>query len=68
MPSNEGEIPMKGQNIRYIYTNSKHKNPLCRVAPVPTRDKEDTITSYDKVKYRDLLLDAAETVLGYFWV
>ena len=26
----------------------------------------DIVTSYDKEKYRDLLLDAAETVLGYF--
>ncbi len=26
----------------------------------------DIVTSYDKEKYRDLLLDAAEPVLGYF--
>lgn len=26
----------------------------------------DIVTSYYKEKYRDLLLDAAETVLGYF--
>ena len=26
----------------------------------------DIVTSYDKEKYRDLLLDAAEIVLGYF--
>ena len=26
----------------------------------------DIVKSYDKEKYRDLLLDAAETVLGYF--
>jgi hypothetical protein len=29
-------------------------------------EKEDMVTLYDKEKYRDLLLDAAETVLGYF--
>jgi DNA polymerase elongation subunit (family B) len=29
--SNEGKAPMKGDSIQYIYTNSKHKNPLCRV-------------------------------------
>ena len=29
-------------------------------------EKEDTVISYDKEKYCDLLLDAAETVLGYF--
>jgi DNA polymerase elongation subunit (family B) len=32
--SNQGLAPMRGENIQYIYTNSKHKNPLCRVVPV----------------------------------
>jgi hypothetical protein len=49
-----------------IYINSKHKNPLCRVVPVLKDEKEQVVTSYDKEKYRDLLLDAAETGLGYF--
>ncbi len=64
--STQGSSPMRGENIQYIYTNSKHKNPLCRVIPILTGEKEDTLTSYDKEKYCDLLLDAAETVLGYF--
>src|SRR6266542_4146630 len=64
--SSQGSSPMRGENIQYIYTNSKHKNPLCRVIPILTGEKEDTLTSYDKEKYCDLLLDAAETVLGYF--
>jgi hypothetical protein len=29
-------------------------------------EKGDTVTSYDREKYCDLSLDAAETVLGYF--
>jgi hypothetical protein len=57
---------MRGENIQYIYTNSKHKNPTCRVIPVLKGENGDTVTLYDKEKYRDLLLDAAETVLGYF--
>jgi DNA polymerase elongation subunit (family B) len=64
--SSQGKTPMRGENIQYIYTNSKHKNPLCRVVPVLTRENEDGVTSYDKEKYHGLLLDAAETVLGYF--
>jgi DNA polymerase elongation subunit (family B) len=63
--SSQGSAPMRGENIQYIYTNSKHKNPLCRVVPV-THEKENTVTSYDIEKYCDLSLDAAETVLGYF--
>jgi hypothetical protein len=57
---------MGGENIPYIYTNSKHKNPLCRVVPILKHEKEGIVTSYDKQKYCDLLLVAAETVLGYF--
>jgi DNA polymerase elongation subunit (family B) len=66
--SRHGKSPMRGENIQYIYTNSKHKNPLCRVVPVLTKEKEkeDVVRLYDKEKYCDLLLDAAETVLGYF--
>jgi hypothetical protein len=64
--SSQGKSPMRGENIEYIYTNSKHKNPLCRDVPVLTKEKEDVARSYDKEKYCDLLLDAAETVLGYF--
>jgi hypothetical protein len=57
---------MRGENIQYIYTNSKHKNPLCRVIPVLTKEKEDVVRLYDKEKYLELVLNAAETVLGYF--
>ncbi len=64
--SSQGSTPMRGENIQYIYTNSKHKNPLCRIIPVLTKEKEEVAISYDKEKYRDLLLDAAETALGYF--
>jgi hypothetical protein len=35
---------MKGENIQYIYINSKHKNPLCRVVPVLKDEKEDVVT------------------------
>jgi hypothetical protein len=56
----------RGENIQYIYTNSKHKNPLCRVIPVLKHEKEEVVRSYDKEKYLELLLNAAETVLGYF--
>ena len=60
--------PSKGDTIRYVYIDSQHKNPLCRVAPVDStqeRNTEDTI-NYDKEKYKEMLLDAAETVLAYF--
>ena len=32
--SNEDKYPSKGDTIKYIYTNSQYKNPLCRVVSV----------------------------------
>ena len=66
--SNEDKHPSKGDTIKYIYTDSQHKNPLCRVVPVDSANESNTkeIFSYDKEKYREMILDAAETVLGYF--
>ena len=31
--------PRKGDTIRYIYTNSQHRNPLCRVVPLEILQK-----------------------------
>jgi hypothetical protein len=42
------------------------QHTLCRVVPVLTKEKEEVVKSYDKVKYLELLLNAVETVLGYF--
>jgi DNA polymerase elongation subunit (family B) len=67
-----GKSPSKGETIQYIYTNSKHNNPLCRVVPLQTLqkgekdDKENSFVNYDKDKYKEMILDVAETVLGYF--
>ena len=49
-----------------IYTNSQHKNPLCRVVSVDTINDKKEKLDYDKEKYKEMILDAAETVLGYF--
>ncbi|MGC2669911.1 MAG: DNA polymerase domain-containing protein [Candidatus Nitrosopolaris sp.] len=57
-----GKSLIRGDIIRYIYTDSAHKNPLRRVMPVDLISEEH---HYDKEKYR-MLPEAAETVLGYF--
>ena len=66
-----GKYPTKGDTIQYIYTNSQHKNPLCRVVPLEILQKGEKdgkengkTLNYDKDKYREMILDAAETVLG----
>ena len=69
--STDGRYPAKGDTINYIYTNTQHKNPLCRIAALETahqgddNDKSKTL-NYDKEKYREMILDAAEIVLGTF--
>jgi DNA polymerase elongation subunit (family B) len=55
--------PLKGDTIQYIYINSKHNNPICRVTPI---ENLASLSQYDKEKYKEMMLDAAETVLGFF--
>jgi DNA polymerase elongation subunit (family B) len=57
-------LPSKGDNIKYIHTDARHSNPLCRVTPVKNIERDSL--RYDKEKYRELILDAAQSVLGYF--
>jgi DNA polymerase elongation subunit (family B) len=64
--SNQDRHPSKGDTIKYIYTDSQHKNPLCRVVPIYNTQGNNEIANYDKEKYKEMVLDAAETVLGYF--
>jgi DNA polymerase elongation subunit (family B) len=58
-----GKSLIRGDVIQYIYTAAAHKNPLRRVIPLDLISDEH---NYDKEKYRDMLLEAAETVIGYF--
>jgi len=55
--------PLRGDTIQYIYTDSQHNNPLCIVTPI---ENFASLPQYDKEKYKEMILDAAETVLGYF--
>ena len=55
--------PLKVETVQYIYTDSKHNNPLCRVIPI---ENLVSLPSYDKEKYKQMILDAEETVLGFF--
>jgi DNA polymerase elongation subunit (family B) len=58
-----GKSLVRGDMIQYIYTDSAHKNPLRRVMPLDLISEE---YDYDKEKYREMLLEAAESILGYF--
>jgi DNA polymerase elongation subunit (family B) len=62
-----GKSLVRGENIQYVYTDSQHKNPLCRVTPLRLFNQgKEQEQKYDKEKYRHMLLEAAERVLGYF--
>jgi DNA polymerase elongation subunit (family B) len=56
------KYPLRGDTIQYIYTDSKHSNPICRVTPI---ENLKSLSPYDKKKYKETILDAAETVLGF---
>ena len=58
-----GKSLVRGDIIQYIYTDAAHKNPLRRVMPLDLISEEH---DYDKEKYREMLLEAAESILGYF--
>jgi len=57
-----GELELKDFKC---HTGAARSNPLRRVTPVKFIE-EGREQVYDKEKYRDMLLEAAETVLGYF--
>jgi DNA polymerase elongation subunit (family B) len=63
--ASEGKSTTVGEEVDYIYTDSHHTNPLYRVIPREFVEQKHTF-DYDKEKYRDMLLESAETVLGYF--
>ena len=48
-----------GETVEFIYVNSRHDNPMMRVQAWKLYDGR----SYDKRKYIQLLLDAAESIL-----
>jgi hypothetical protein len=59
----------KGDDIDFIYTDSKHKNPLLRVRAITDSDsnkENEGLLLFDREKYLELLLDSAETVLSPF--
>ncbi|HEY6883746.1 MAG TPA: DNA polymerase domain-containing protein, partial [Nitrososphaeraceae archaeon] len=66
LSNHTGKHPIKGDTIQYIYTNSQHNNPLCRVVPIAIGNAQaESLSQYNKEKYKEMILDAAETVLGF---
>jgi DNA polymerase elongation subunit (family B) len=65
MQLSDNERVSRGDNIEYVYTDSQHQNPLSRVVSAQFIRGNDSL-DYDKEKYKEMLLDAAETVLGIF--
>ena len=54
-----GKSSVRGDSIQYIHTNAHHSNPLCRVTALDLVKQEQEL-NYDKEKYREMLLEAAE--------
>jgi DNA polymerase elongation subunit (family B) len=63
--ASKGKLLRPGDTVDFIFKDSDHINPLCRTVPFDSSDSQKTIP-YDREKYRDLLLDAAEMILSNF--
>ena len=48
-----GKSLVRGNSIRYIYTDTHHSNPLCRVTALELIRHEEEL-NYDKEKYREM--------------
>ena len=60
----KGKRLRRGERISFLYMNAEHRNPFRRVVPAEIIDEQHRC--YDREKYVQLVLDAAETVLGVF--
>jgi len=61
--ASRGRNVKKGDFIDFVFLNANHHNPLCRVLAYELASSN---VNHDKEKYRDMVLDAAETVLSTF--
>jgi hypothetical protein len=61
----EGKPIPIGEGVEYVFTNARHTNPLSRVMSRELIENRNDL-EYDKEKYREMLLEAAETVLDCF--
>jgi DNA polymerase elongation subunit (family B) len=61
--ASRGKNVKEGEDVNFIYKDSDHHNPLCRTTPL---ELADATINFDRKKYCEMLLDAAETVLSTF--
>jgi DNA polymerase-2 len=61
--ASRGRKVKEGESVNFIFVDANHHNPLCRVVAYELADSK---IHEDKEKYKDMVLDAAETVLSTF--
>ena len=61
--TSRGRSVNPGERVNFIYSDADHRNPLCRVAALKLLDRK---IHFDREKYREMILDAAETILSTF--
>ncbi len=59
-----GKLLKSGDTMDFIFKDSKHLNPFCRTVPYDSSEGSSKTINYDREKYRDLLLDATETMFS----
>jgi DNA polymerase elongation subunit (family B) len=49
LSNDTGKHPMKGDTIQYVYTDSQHNNPLCRVVPIAVENAQaEPLSQYER--------------------
>jgi len=63
--ASRGKNVKEGEDVSFIYRDVEHHNPLYHVTPLELADAN---INFDRKKYCEMLLDAAETVLTTFGI
>lgn len=61
--ASRGRKVKEGESVDFIFVDANHHNPLCRVIAYELAESK---INEDKEKYKDMVLDAAETILSTF--
>jgi DNA polymerase elongation subunit (family B) len=59
-----GKRVKRNEKLDYVYLDAEHHDPFKRVVPAALIDYDNI--HYDREKYTEMILDAAETILGVF--
>lgn len=67
LTNDKGKKPVRGERIKYIYTDSQHQNPLYRVLATDI-PQFDSSLNYDKEKIQRSVIRCSRNSIGNVWI